>query len=50
MKNYLTSLDGGDIILISDLNGESWCTVAMNFYRKFILLCRLVSNKKKDAA
>lgn len=35
------------MILISNLNGESWCIVAMNFYLKFILLCRHVSNKKK---
>lgn len=38
-----------DIILISNANGESQCTVAVNFYLKFILLCRHVSNKKKDA-
>lgn len=36
-----------DIVLISNPNGESQCTVAVNFYLKFILLRRHVSNKKK---
>lgn len=49
-EKFLNSVDGGDMILMSNLNGESWCTVAMHFYLKFILLCRHVSNKKKDAA
>lgn len=47
LQKYLNSVDGDVIILVFNLNGESWCTVAMIFYLKFILICRHVSNKKK---